>query len=107
MLDKRKKYLQIALNGTLHDAAAIIRQIPLDERIIIEAGTPLIKRYGSNGIRAIRSYWEERIFGFRVHEVTNSLNVSSLALHPVFNMIAKSLEKNIQAKKRLIVTPPL
>lgn len=63
MLDKKKKYLQIALNSTLEEASRIISNIPLDERIIIEAGTPLIKIYGVHGIRAIRTLWERRMFG--------------------------------------------
>lgn len=44
MLNKKIKYLQIALNNTLEETHAIISQIPVDSRILIEAGTPLIKR---------------------------------------------------------------
>jgi 3-keto-L-gulonate-6-phosphate decarboxylase len=62
MLDKKQKYLQIALNSTLEEARAIIYQIPLDKRIILEAGTPLIKTYGLKAIKMIRRWWEERIF---------------------------------------------
>lgn len=47
MLDRRQKYLQIVLNSALEEAQAIISQIPLDKRIIIEAGTPLIKNLDS------------------------------------------------------------
>jgi len=65
MLNKKQKYLQIALNSTLTEARSIISQIPLDQRIIIEAGTPLIKSYGVNGIKKIRFWWEQRIFGFQ------------------------------------------
>ncbi len=61
MLNKRQKYLQIALNNTLEEAQSIISQVPLDKRIIIEAGTPLIKAYGLRGIREIRHWWEERL----------------------------------------------
>lgn len=64
MLNKKQKYLQIALNSTLIEARNIIGQIPLDKRIIIEAGTPLIKAYGARGIRAIRSWWEERVLSY-------------------------------------------
>ena len=63
MLDKKQKYLQIALNNTLDEAEKIIDQIPLDKRIIIETGTPLIKSYGIGGIKAIRFWWERRISG--------------------------------------------
>lgn len=62
MLDPKQKYLQIALNSTLQEARSIISQIPLDKRIIIEAGTPLIKTYGWKGIREIRNLWESRVF---------------------------------------------
>ena len=61
MLDKKQRYLQIALNSTLSEARSIINQIPLDKRIIIEAGTPLIKAYGARGIKEIRSWWERRV----------------------------------------------
>ncbi|MFA5052195.1 MAG: orotidine 5'-phosphate decarboxylase / HUMPS family protein [Patescibacteria group bacterium] len=53
-LERRKKYLQVALNSTLIEAQAIIRQLPSSERIIVEAGTPLIKIFGAEAIRAIR-----------------------------------------------------
>ena len=66
MLNKKQRYLQIALNSSLHEAKNIISQIPLDKRIIIEAGTPLIKEYGAMGIREIRNFWEQRIFGTSV-----------------------------------------
>ena len=42
-LNGKKRYLQIALNGDLADAQKIIARLPASDRIIIEAGTPLIK----------------------------------------------------------------
>jgi bifunctional enzyme Fae/Hps len=62
MLNKKVHYLQIALNNTLEEAQSIISQLPLDKRIILEAGTPLIKSYGERGIRLINDWWTERIF---------------------------------------------
>lgn len=61
MLSKKKHYLQIALNSTLEEARKIIDQLPTDERIIIEAGTPLLKTYGVEGIKMIRYWWQQRI----------------------------------------------
>jgi bifunctional enzyme Fae/Hps len=55
ILEKRKKYLQIALNSTLSEAAGIIRILPQSDRIVLEAGTPLIKHYGIEAIRFIKS----------------------------------------------------
>ena len=62
-LDLKKHYLQVALNSTLEDAREIIRQLPISDRIIVEAGTPLIKRYGEEAIRSIRGWYEERLRG--------------------------------------------
>lgn len=56
VLERRKKYLQIALNSTLDEAKRIISQLPTLERIIIEAGTPLIKTYGVEAISEIKNY---------------------------------------------------
>ena len=64
MLNKRQKYLQIALNDTLEEAGEIIYQIPLDERIIIEVRAPLIKRYGLEAIKKISYWWQMRTFGY-------------------------------------------
>jgi len=61
MLSTRGKYLQIALNGTLNQAQEVIEQLPPSERILIEAGTPLLKRYGDQGIRKIKFWWSQKI----------------------------------------------
>lgn len=87
MLDKKQKYLQIALNSDLSEARAIISQIPLDKRIIIEAGTPLIKAYGIRGIKRIRTWWEQRIFGYNAEPYT--FRNESLLM----TLLKKSLEK--------------
>jgi bifunctional enzyme Fae/Hps len=60
-LDKRKKYLQVALNSSLHDAQRIIYQLPQSDRIIIEAGTPLIKQYGIDAAARLRDWWQNRL----------------------------------------------
>jgi len=53
-LEKRKKYLHIALNNTLEEAREIISQLPTSDRILIEAGTPLIKIYGTDAVSQIK-----------------------------------------------------
>jgi bifunctional enzyme Fae/Hps len=55
LLEKRKKYLHIALNNNLEEARKIISALPSSDRILIEAGTPLIKIYGTNAISEIRN----------------------------------------------------
>lgn len=63
MLDPRKKYLQIAFNRSLDEVRSMILRLPPSEKIIIEAGTPLIKRYGQEGISALKSWWSYKIGG--------------------------------------------
>lgn len=58
MLDRKKRYLQIALNSTPEEGEEIISQLPSSDRIIIEAGTPLIKSYGIEGIRRLKEAWQ-------------------------------------------------
>lgn len=58
MLDHKKKYLQIALNSTPEEGEEIISQLPSSDRIIIEAGTPLIKAYGIEGIQRLKDAWQ-------------------------------------------------
>lgn len=64
LLNRRKKYLQIALNNTLEEARNIIFQLPPSDRILIEAGTPLIKAYGGHAIRQIRNWAEEKFIPY-------------------------------------------
>jgi len=54
ILKRKKKYLQIALNSTPYEAREIITRLPFSERILIEAGTPLIKIYGRRAISEIK-----------------------------------------------------
>ena len=56
-LIKNIRYVQFAFNHTSNDVHRILPQIPRDPRIIIEAGTPYIKREGAAGIRFIRRFW--------------------------------------------------
>ncbi len=104
LLDKKKKYLQIALNNTLEDARGIISQIPLDNRLIIEAGTPLIKSYGVNGIRTIKRLWEQRLLGIAT-QTKQSPDLISL-----YKILSGSLKKkstiiNNQIKEKDFLTP--
>lgn len=61
MLDRKKKYLQIALNSTPEEGEEIISKLPKSDRVIIEAGTPLIKDYGKAGIRRLVTAWRSRL----------------------------------------------
>lgn len=70
----------MALNSTLEEAHKIINALPISDRIIVEAGTPLIKRYGEHGIRQIRNWYEEHISGQFLTPATNIPANSVLSL---------------------------
>jgi bifunctional enzyme Fae/Hps len=56
-LDNNVRYLQIAFNHDLGTLLQILPRIPDSDRILIEAGTPLIKLEGMRAVRAIRMRW--------------------------------------------------
>ena len=62
-LNKNYKYLQIAFNRSLPEVREMIEMLPPSDRIIIEAGTPLIKNYGQKGISALKDWWDSKISG--------------------------------------------
>ena len=57
MLDRKKRYLQIAFNSDLNSVESILPNIEENERILIEAGTPFIKKEGMRGIEKISQLW--------------------------------------------------
>lgn len=61
MLEHKKRYLQIAFNYDIYQVRRILPAIPFNERILIEAGTPFIKREGIRGISFISSIWQGAI----------------------------------------------
>lgn len=61
MLNKKSKYLQIAFNRSLNEVRDMITALPSSEKIIIEAGTPLIKNYGVKAVAALKNWWEEKL----------------------------------------------
>ncbi|RLD05458.1 MAG: hypothetical protein DRI56_09590 [Chloroflexota bacterium] len=61
MLDHKVRYLQIAFNYDIGLMRRILPAIAESPRILIEAGTPYIKREGMDGIRAIRRHWRGHI----------------------------------------------
>lgn len=50
-------YLQIALDVTdMERAKEILQRLPASDRIILEAGTPLVKKYGTGIVHELRAY---------------------------------------------------
>lgn len=61
MLDRKTRYLQIAFNDDMESVRRILPTIPFNERILIEAGTPFIKREGFHGLRRISEIWGGKV----------------------------------------------
>ena len=61
LLDDKTRYLQIAFNYDQRLVRQILPSIAESERIMIEAGTPYIKREGMDGVRLIRRYWNGKV----------------------------------------------
>lgn len=78
MLQKHKHYLQIALNSTLMDAKDVIFKLPPSDRIIIEAGTPLIKEFGATAISQIKNWWKARTMFYSSEEASSPYIVADL-----------------------------
>jgi bifunctional enzyme Fae/Hps len=60
-LDNNLRYLQIAFNYDQSMVRQILPRIPASDRVLIEAGTPYIKREGMSGIRLIRRLWSGHV----------------------------------------------
>ena len=56
-LEYKTRYLQIAFNYDVRMVRQILPTIAYSNRILIEAGTPYIKREGMDGLRLIRRHW--------------------------------------------------
>jgi 3-keto-L-gulonate-6-phosphate decarboxylase len=61
ILDNKTRYLQIAFNYDVGLVRRVLPSIRASDRILIEAGTPYIKREGRAGIRAISSLWRGHV----------------------------------------------
>lgn len=61
MLEQKTRYLQIAFNDDLATVNRILPTLIENDRILIEAGTPFIKREGFDGIRRIANIWDGKI----------------------------------------------
>jgi len=61
MLESKTRYLQIAFNYDERMVRQILPTITASDRILIEAGTPYLKREGMDGIRLIRRYWRGHV----------------------------------------------
>ncbi|MCJ7827587.1 orotidine 5'-phosphate decarboxylase [Patescibacteria group bacterium] len=58
----RSNYLQLAFNHTFADFVRLIGKISPDDQLIVEAGTPLIKREGIGVVRKMKQFWPGLIY---------------------------------------------
>ncbi|MBU4338759.1 hypothetical protein KKB43_06880 [Patescibacteria group bacterium] len=109
LLNHRKKYLQIALNSTLEEAKNIIFQLPPSDRILIEAGTPLIKAYGGYAIRQIKGWANQKFFPYLPSEkIAPQIFKNLQKNYPILGWIDRaflniSMLNNNPAKSREII----
>jgi len=105
----RPPYLQIALDiPDIEKTIQIIKQVPKSDRIILEVGTPLIKKYGTKVIRDIREVAKNK---FIIADL-KTLDVSQVEVDIAFEETAdaavasglaatESLDKFVYEAKRL------
>lgn len=103
LLNPRQRYLQIALNSSLEEARDIISQLPASGRIILEAGTPLIKEYGADAIRQIRAWQTLRAGGLALPATAQALAAGSPLqglLPHLWRRTAKALDRAAARQNR-------
>ncbi|MBI2591323.1 MAG: hypothetical protein HYW34_01455 [Candidatus Brennerbacteria bacterium] len=101
-LNPKKRYLQVALNSTLDEAKKIIARLPINDRIILEAGTPLIKRYGEEGIKKIREWYEMRLLKENLSLPSSFINVPSILSN--WDVLAQSSLNALSQNTNIIKT---
>lgn len=102
----RKKYIQFAFNDTFYDFAKICRYIPLNENIIVEAGTPLIKREGIGVVYKMFSLWpgkicaDMKIADGAVEEVTMARSMGAYSVTALGNNSIETLKLFVETCKQ-------
>lgn len=107
ILNNKERYLQIAFNYDINSVKRILPNIPYDERIIIEAGTPFIKREGAAGIKKIAELWKGKIVADlktmdgAIKEVSMAFNAGATAATVLGSATTETIDLFIRACKNL------
>jgi 3-keto-L-gulonate-6-phosphate decarboxylase len=107
ILDSKTRYLQLAFNYDLSLAQQVLPRIEYNERILIEAGTPFIKREGMRGISAIRHMWrghivaDMKVVDGALGEVKMAKQAGADAVTALGNSSTETLDIFINACQRL------
>ena len=113
ILVNHQRYLQIAFN---YDRAMVMRllpRIPYSERLMIEAGTPYIKREGLAGIRLIRNMWrgivvaDIKVSDGALNEVQMVYQSGANAVTALGSAPKETLDLFIETCQRLNIIPML
>jgi bifunctional enzyme Fae/Hps len=84
----RPPYLQIALdNPNIEMIKRVLKQVPRNDNVILEAGTPLIKRYGVGVIRQLR---EARADSFIIADL-KTMDVGKVEVDMAFDETADAV----------------
>jgi len=84
----RPPYLQVALdNPNIDSILKVVKQVPKNDNIILEAGTPLLKMYGVNVIKKIR---EIRKDAFIIADL-KTMDVGKVEVDMAFNATANAV----------------
>jgi len=106
-LDLKTRYLQIAFNYDARVVKQILPTIGYSDRIMIEAGTPYLKREGMNGIRLIRRFWRGQVIADlktvdgAVDEVSMAQAAGASAVTVLGNSPTETLDLFIERCSRL------
>jgi len=84
----RPPYIQVALDAPeIESQMKVVQNLPKSDRIIIEIGTPLLKKYGMDGVKKIRELAEEK---FIVADL-KTLDVGKLEVDFAFDATADAV----------------
>lgn len=109
-INPNTRYIQFAFNHSAQDVRRIIPQIPSDGRVIIEAGTPYIKKEGITGIKLIRRLWngivvaDLKVSDGAFNEVLFAYNAGADAITAAGNAPDETLNVFLETCNRFKVT---
>ncbi|MFQ6085243.1 MAG: bifunctional 5,6,7,8-tetrahydromethanopterin hydro-lyase/3-hexulose-6-phosphate synthase [Candidatus Bathyarchaeia archaeon] len=95
----RPPYLQIALDvPSMERTKSIVSQVPKSDRIILEAGTPLIKKYGASAVAQLREVAKD----FFIIADFKTLDVGQVEVDIAFDATADGVVASGLASKETI-----
>jgi bifunctional enzyme Fae/Hps len=103
----RQSKIQLAFNTSFADFLSVVRYIPNGDHIIIEAGTPLIKKEGIQVVNAIKQYWpgdvcaDMKVVDGAYEEVVMAKEMGATSITAMGTTSTESLELFVNTCKKL------